>query len=288
MPHSWDDYRFLHHLHRLGTMAAVARRLGTTTATVSRRIEKANEIFGFPAFSRRGERWVLNPDLEPVLDLIGRFADEMHVHRNNLSDASPRITTALTLGCPPYIASCVLLPNMTEAGGLPDHVDLTLHDRVLEQGLGDCDIVLRHGPPEGGRLVMRRAAATGFRLYRPVGTNRMDRWAGLTRDMDDFEPMRRAVEIFGAAPALRVSQFGHLRDLVLAAGLPGLLPDILAAGDDRLEPVWSGMEVQSDLWLTYHETRRNDRALRATVDWVMRCFAKCESGHSCKPEVSDL
>ncbi|MBL4917505.1 LysR family transcriptional regulator [Szabonella alba] len=288
MPHSWDDYRFMHHLHRLGTMAAVARRLNTTTATVSRRIEKVNHRFGFPVFSRRGERWVLNPDLEPVLEVISRFADEMEVQHNNLNDASTRVTTALALGCPPYIASCILLPNMTEAGELPEHVELTIHDRAMEQGLGDCDILLRHGQPEGGRLVTRRAGATGFRLYRPVGTRRMDRWAGLTRDLDDFAPMRRAAEILGCPPSLRVSQFGHLREAILATGLPGLLPDILAAADDRLEPVWTGMEIQSDLWLTYHETRRNDRALRATVDWILASFAKCEIRHSCKPDVSDL
>ncbi|MFN3823544.1 MAG: LysR family transcriptional regulator [Pseudorhodobacter sp.] len=276
MPDSWDDYRFMLYLYRHRTMAAAARSLGTSAATVSRRIERARDIFGVPAFSKKGETWMLNPELEPAMEVISQFAEAIRAQKNNLGAGPARSVTALSVGCPPFIASCILLPNMTVEGGLPENIDLTLSSRFLDQGLGDCDIVLRQGLPDSGRLIARRAGAMTFRLYQPVGAEASRRWVGLTRDQDSFGPMRRVAEVFNSVPAMRVSQFDHLRDLILSTGLPGPLPDVMARRDPRLELAQPLAEESAEFWLAFHETRSGDRALRATVDWIISCFARNE------------
>ena len=63
-------------------------------------------------------------------------------------------------------------------------------------------------------------------------------------------------------------------------GLPGPLPDIVARDHLTLRPLDGPEEPPpwvADFWIAYHESRRGDPAIDATVGWVEYAFARATS-----------
>ena len=64
---NWDNLRFILALSRHRTMSAAAQALHTNVATVSRRIERANQDFGTPLFVKDQNGWLPTQAALPLL-----------------------------------------------------------------------------------------------------------------------------------------------------------------------------------------------------------------------------
>lgn len=274
--HSWDNYRFMLALAQGKTMAAAARSLGTDVATVSRRIEKLNELFGRPVFVKRSEGWQVAPGFEALSQLITDFSEKLTATRNSIVQDDREQITPLSIGCPPMITSAILLPALRPEFSPPANTQLSFSHRIFEDGVGDCDIVIRFGRPEKGRIVTRRAGTVAFSLYTRKDSPQNSQWAGLTPLHDSYGPMQLGFERFGRPPHLRVDQIEHLVVAIEANGLAGPLPDVMARTNGNLERLPGAASYEADFWLLFHETRQNDPALRQCVDWIVRAFREAE------------
>lgn len=268
----WDNYRFLLALAQGRTMAAAARSLGTDVATVSRRIEKLNELYGRPVFLKRLDGWTLAPGFDALVETLEEFSENLTAQHNNLVHGHEQQRSTVVIGSPPVIASSVLLPALDERHGAPRNVDFTFTPRLFEDGLGDCDLVIRYGRPEAGRIVTRRAGALSFRLYGLDRAAEANRWIGLTQAHDPHGPMQLGFQRFFKAPSLRVGQFEHLAEAMLSTGLPGPLPDVLAGRIPLLHPLPDSDSHQAEFWLLYHESRSQDMVVRGSAEWIVRAF----------------
>ena len=270
---SWDNLRFLLAMRTHGTMSGAARMLGTNVATVSRRIDKLNEVLGIPALLKRPDRWDVNPKLGPILALVEEFHESLEREMNALhAGSSSSIISRLTIGCPPTISSRILLPGLAPEHGPPENVGFSFSTRAFEEGMGDNDIVVRVGRPESGRIITRLAGRLPFRIYTHREAPHSTEWAGLLQRYDRYPPMEMAQKTFGGQPIMRVEHFENLLDVVHSMKIPAPLPDVSAATDPDLVPHPDGQIYWGEYWLLYHSTRRNDPVVRETADWIVRCF----------------
>lgn len=270
---NWDDLRFLVALSKTGTMTAAAKLLGTNTATVSRRIERLSETLGTPAFVKTSEGWHPSPAVKKLIEVAEDFDGNLQSVINERIGDSIDQTVEIGIGAVPVVTSTVLLPGLRQHRSMLDGISVTFSDRVFREGLGDSDLVVMYGQPEHGRIVTRKAGELQFRLYSPAGWTDSGQWAGLLDAHDTYPPMRMGQKRFGCAPKLRVASFSALASLMEITGLPGPLPDIMAQRLDGFTHVpVDEPPFRADFWIMFHETRRNDPAMRRTVAWIMRCF----------------
>jgi DNA-binding transcriptional LysR family regulator len=274
---NWDDLRFLVALARTGTMKAAALMLGTNTATVSRRIDRLSETLGEAAFIKTPGGWQPSEAVKGLIQIAQTFDGQIQtaLHSRVGTDAAP---VPLRLGSVPFIARNILIPGMNRYGDLLDGIELHLTDRVFKDGLGDHDIVIQTNRPAEGRVVTRRVGRLPVRLYRPAGVPEPKNWAGYSAQMDDMPFQKFGFDAFGKPPKIRVSSADAIISVAKAAGLAAPLPDLVGMNDPELgayDPETPPHVIE--VWMFYHETRRDDPVIRNTVDFVLGCFEDIET-----------
>jgi DNA-binding transcriptional LysR family regulator len=279
---NWDDLRFLVAVAKSGSMTAAARLLGTNVATVSRRIERLTHQLGAAPFVRTPEGWRPSPQVSGLIELASAFEGSLAAEINSSRPpGQDRQRVSVRLGAPPFITSRVLVPALSDPPARLSAVALEISDRITGEGLGEFDVIVRFGAPEAGRLRTKRVGSLSYRLFRrddaPEATpGAGSDWIGLVDLHDDSAPMRMARERFAGPPSMRVATFDALAEVIGRTGLPGPLPDIvgrrsgLAPLDGAIDP---GPWV-ADFWIAYHESRRGDPAIEATVAWIEGAFAR--------------
>lgn len=266
---NWDDLRFLLALRRHGTMTAAAHALDTNVTTVSRRIERFGEDLGQPAFYRAPDGWMPAPAVTALLELAEDFANQLDTFWNKMALAQDRVK--LVIGAPPEICHSVLLPNVGLLQQTHGGASMSFHNRIYEEGLGDCDIAIKIARPETGRLIVSRVGRLDFRLYRHRDWSGRD-WAGLSEIHDRRHPMRVAVEHFGRPPTTRADDMPQLAALIAWAQLAGPLLDPLAGRFADLVPV-DDVAHETTYYAAYHASRRGDPVIMAGLAWISECFA---------------
>ena len=268
---NWDDLKFVLAMMRHGTMSAAARFLDTNVATVSRRLERMSQTLETPLFEKRGQHFVPTDAAEA----LGQLAEEVDQRlRGTLSAINARdaeAPVAIELAAPPAVHHRYLLPRLGRMRAELPQIMLTLTDKVFAQGLGEADIQIRIGRPEGGRLKARKFRDYSLRIYHPKGAAMNGDWIGMSHRYPDADFLRRIYPEARAQPRFRVEEMPMVHQTVKETGLPGLLPDFM--GDDDPALVLADIpdnEIKGELWITYHETRQGDANLHALVDWLCR------------------
>ncbi|GAA4228171.1 DNA-binding transcriptional LysR family regulator [Sagittula marina] len=269
---NWDDLRFLAALARTGTMKLAAQKLGTNTATVSRRIDRLSERLGEPAFIKTPDGWKPSKAVEALIQVAQSFDGQIQSALHSRA-APPEAPVQVKLGCTPFVLRNLLIPGMERHAGLLDGIGLLFADRLMKDGLGDNDIVVQAERPEQGRVITRKVGSLGFRYYRPREVKCDKNWVGFSDALDDNPLQRIGFDHFGRPPRMRVDSMDALKSVIKSMGIAGPLPDVIAAGDPELELLDSNAEpIVSEFWLLYHESRRSDPVIRATANFVLRCF----------------
>ena len=266
---NWDDLKFVLAMMRHGTMSAAARYLDTNVATVSRRLERIAQTLDTTLFEKRGQIFVATPAAER----LGRLAEDVDQRlRGVLAElragdgASP---VPLEVAAPPAVHSRFLMPNLRALSEALPQVLLTLTDKVFAQGLGEADIQIRIGRPEGGRLKARKFRDYALRVYHRADRPIDGEWVGLSQRYPDADHLRKIHPGADPRPRYRVEEMPQVYEIVRETGLPGLLPDFMVAEGDGLRLAdLPENEVRGELWIAYHETRHGDAMLRAVVDWL--------------------
>ena len=265
---NWDDLRFVLAMKRHGTMSAAARYLETNVATVSRRIDRMSQELGVPLFEKRGSSFVATATANRLSSIAEDLDQRLRGEITNLRADGGARSIPIEIAAPPAVHHHFLLPRTGELANTLPNVMLTLTDKVFAQGLGEADIQVRIGRPEGGRLKARKFRDYSLRVYHGKGHSLNGDWIGLSMRYPDADMLRTLYPEANAIPRYRVEEMPMALDMVRATGLPGLLPDFMVGPDDGLVIAdLPGNAIMGELWITYHETRHGDATLRAVVDW---------------------
>lgn len=271
---NWDDLKFILAMTRHGTMSSAARYLDTNVATVSRRIDRLSQALALPLFEKRGAGFVATAMADRLSNIAEELDHRLRAELANLHRGDAGRAVSIEIAAPPAVHRHFMLPRTAEFTQVLPNVMLTLTDKVFAQGLGEADIQIRIGRPEGGRLKARKFRDYALRVYHGSGHAMNGEWIGLSTRYRDADRLRSIYPDAGRVPRYRVEEMPMALDMALATGLPCLLPDFMVGPEDGLVPAdLPGNEIAGELWLTYHETRHADAVLRAVVDWFCKLGA---------------
>ncbi|MEM8823114.1 MAG: LysR family transcriptional regulator [Pseudomonadota bacterium] len=265
---NWDDLKFVLAMKRHGTMSAAARYLDTNVATVSRRIERLSTDLGLPLFEKRGQGFVSTSAADRLALVAEEVDQRLRAEIGNLHSVDANQRVPLEIAAPPAVHQHYLLPRTGELHDYLPNVVLTLTDKVFAQGLGEADIQIRIGRPEGGRLKARKFRDFAMRVFHGKDKGLTGDWIGLSHRYPDADLLRQIHTNADPMPRYRVEEIPMALEMAKMTGLPVLLPDFMVQPDHGLiQADLPGNALPGELWIAYHETRHADTTLRAVVDW---------------------
>lgn len=271
---NWDDLRYLIAVHKTGSMSAAARLLDTNPATVSRRLARLGETLGCDLFIKTPDGWVANAAITDLIDSATNFEAEIATYLNANREADSPSSGNVTVGCPPSIMSYLLYPGLRAFTTTWPGISLVFNSQMFTEALGENDLILVPVRPTQGRLVVRYVGKMRLNVYAYPDSPRDGKWIGLIKQHETQQPMQKAREIMGGRdPDFRVETLAEVVTTVQSTRLPGLMPHIAAArepGLARFDP--ESRDIESQLYLCFHETRRRDPLLRVVADWVASSF----------------
>lgn len=283
----WRDLRIFCVAADAPTLTEAARRLGTSVATVSRRLGALEGATGLTLFDRSPDGVTLTRQGRLLRERADRVADAV-------GDLG-RLAAALKAGgwtdpvrvsaTEPFVAE-VLAPALPDL--LDRHPDIDVHllvsSEVVSLAAREADVAVRFARPVGQSLVARRLPGIGFGLYLSRGRLGDRRPEALDPAAEPFVgydltfgniPERRWIEGLGDRPRVRVA-VGSTRAMVAAvrAGVGlGILPRLLADPDPELVEVPAPRPIPDrPVHLVVHRELARTPPVRAVMDWVARAW----------------
>jgi DNA-binding transcriptional LysR family regulator len=173
---NWDDCKIFLCLAREGTLSGAARQLGTGVATVSRRIERMEQVLGLPLFLRTQTGYVLTDQGETMLPRAEAVELAMLEMRQEASDHD-RIRGTVRLASIESLVVSFIVPALAPLlGANPGlNVEVLFSSSTVNMHRHDADLALRMVRPERGHLRVRQLATMGFGLYGPPDGSRPNR-----------------------------------------------------------------------------------------------------------------
>lgn len=258
----WDDVKVFLAVAQAGSLAAGARRLRLSQATVWRRIRALDEALGARLFERRPNGYVLSAQGTTFLRALDGIDSRIAIARRRLSEGGEIIEGEVRIASPEALATFIAQSASRLAARHPQlRIELVSASPIGDFGLRDADLTIRCEKPHVGGFWTSRIHPIRFALYASAayiaahGAPRaLDALAG--HRLIDFdrslahaapEPWREA-DLEGAQIVLRASS-PHARVAAVRAGMGlAVLPCCLATQDPALVPVL-GPEVVGELEL---------------------------------------
>ena len=272
----WDDIQVFLAVHRAGTLALAASRLGLDTSTVSRRLAALERDLGVALFERT--RSGLLP--ARAADRVLAAAEAMEAAHALLSREATEVETTaegvVRISTAPGFASVFIAPGLVRLRKRHPRLTVELDASALPRDLTrrEADVAVRSVRSQGADLVTTRlvsarwvACASSKLVARhgPVAAWDDVPWITWDRDLASFPPSRWvATHVPASSIALRTSDF--ISQLVAAAaGLGALLAPLpYLARNNLVElPFASALAATAegwptdDLWLVGHRTLRD-------------------------------
>lgn len=270
--HNWDDLRFCLALDRFGTMTAAAKALGTNTATVSRRIERLSEEVGVPLFIKDGTQWAVTPTGKTLVDIAA--TTESSLQETSLPSRS-RGSQVLRINCDLTVIQTDLIFSINAL--LNDHPDTDIRLSMFPASLayGETDILISRVEPISGRLIRKRLRTGHCRPYVAAGfADAVAGWISIASDVYDCDAELALQDMLDMGPRITLNGLNIARHLMLHAPLACVMPDEYAGRFDDLVPLPGATSSTYDVWLAYHQSRRNDRLIEDAVDWLNRAMSR--------------
>ena len=284
---SWDDLRvFVVVAHTLSFRKS-ATALRTSSATVMRKVERLEELFGFRLFDRLRAGLALTAEGQSVYRSAQEMERASHSLRSHLDqDLTTRgmVRCSVTEG----LGTAWILPHLAQFSRTHPStvVDLRCTMEVADVLRMEADVAVQVEKPD-------RADAKVVRLGRmhiyPYVSRRYIDLYGLPKGLDDIGQHRlidqRAPQVdedvtprllnlpnIEGIVALRTNaSTAHAFAIELGIGIGGLPTYYSALGTDLI-PLDIGVRHQVDIWMTYHPDVRSIRRVSMFIDWLRGLF----------------
>ena len=280
---NWDDLKFCHALYRHGTMSDAAKVLNTNVATVSRRLHRLSEEVGETLFIKEGNRWAVTEAGAELARIAEQFRSQ--IHRTGAADREPDLPVLIRISCAMQLLQCGIVDGLTDYLAQHPHVSFRFETLKRSLALNECDIRLGFEEPNDGRIVRRlfRTLELVPACAQPFA-DRIEGWVNVLFAERTGPQSQILRGYFGAAPRVEVEGMNVARSILRTAPLVAPLGRSLVAQDPGLTEVTAiGSLGSLPVWLSYHESRRRDPAVRLAVQFLERSMRPEETRQSGAP-----
>lgn len=264
---NWDDLRFCLALERYATMTAAAEHLRTNVATVSRRIERITLEIGEPLFIKNGQRWIPTAAAQSLIEIAEKTERRLSLNIGYPDTRKEHVE--IRVNGPLRVLQGYLSPVM---GQIITEIDnLTLKVSLFRASLayGETDIVLSNSEPVEGRLIRRKIKTTTWNSYCIAGyEDKLVGWGDAADELHDLVPDCSLEQYFGQPPHIRIIGLNLMMNVMKTVPIACRFPADFAEMHPELVEVPIAPVSYSDIWMSYHYTRRTDPILRKIVDMI--------------------
>ncbi|PSL15809.1 LysR family transcriptional regulator AphB [Marinobacterium halophilum] len=192
MKPSFDDLALFIHIARLRSLAAAADSLKLPAATVTRRLKRLEQAFGYQLIRRSARHFSLTGEGEACYQTYAGLIDELEQVTQRLNRDSREMSGQLRVSAPTNLAAGFLRPMWTAfMKAYPDvRLELMLSNRTEDMLEQRIDIALRIGPQPDSGLYQKRLGRVCTRM---VASPEYLREAGEPVELEQLQDHRIAV-----------------------------------------------------------------------------------------------
>lgn len=288
IPMNWDDCRVFLSVARNGRMLTAARSLGSTQATVSRRIKALEESLDTILLVRRAHGCDLTDEGRLLYEKLERAELEFLGAQELLSNERYGISGNVRIGAPDGFGTAFLAPRLPYLSVKHPRLSIQLvpMPRTFSLSQREADIAICVGRPTDGALVVRKLMDYSLSLYAtpsylersPLIESKADLSNHtLVSYVDDLIPTPSLdyVSEFTSAWANRIEVASALgqQEIVRASGGVGILHDYLVKPEMGLKKILPEVSIDRSYWIVVHENQRHSRRVRTVSDFIVEMMS---------------
>ncbi|HVY08128.1 MAG TPA: LysR substrate-binding domain-containing protein [Burkholderiales bacterium] len=276
-----------------GSITEAARRMGIAKSVLSERISELERSLGARLLQRSTRKVCVTEDGVAFLARARLILRETADAAAELAQRRGALTGSLRLAAPVSFGSLHLGPALFPFLQANPAIDLTLEldDRFVDIASGGYDAVIRHGPVQDNRLVVKRLASSRRVL---VAAPAYLKRRGLPRSAAELQTHdailysyretdwrfpgsgRRGDVVVRPQKCLRINNGIMIRDAALAGLGIALVPTFLVHAELKagsLRTVDIGLEGQgAELFIAHPADRGPSAKIRALTDHLRKAF----------------
>jgi DNA-binding transcriptional LysR family regulator len=275
-----------------GSITAAAHRLAISKSVVSERLTELERVLGAKLVRRTTRTLSLTEEGSMFYERAKRILHEVEGAASELAERRGTLAGRLRISAPVSFGSLHLGPALfgflTKNPGI--ELTLELDDRFVDPLAEGYDAVVRHGPVDDKRIIVKRLAASRRSLAaspdylkrcgRPASLQALEQHRGIIysyRGAADWR-FRRGRKFVTAHPcaALRVNNGLLMRDAAVAGLGIALLPSFILdvpLKNRTLKLIDVGAEAEgATIYIAYPEHLRSSGKIRALTAWLQQSF----------------
>lgn len=264
---NWNDLKYLLALERHKNMSQAARFLKENATTVSRHLKRLSECTGETLILLQpGGTWRLTENGKRYLEAASNFEEILQ----SVDGLACTRESNIKLDTTDIIAQDILVPALKVLPKNVKNLSIACPDRPASLAYGEADISVRFTCPTDGRLLVSKVGNMDIGCFKRKDRLHEKSWIGLTAEHDHTQEMKKAFQVFGQPPTLRLASLGAIRNASLKTGLGCIAP--VSKNESDLIDIASNSHSRSDIWCLTHESRQHDLAIRAVKEWIKLAF----------------
>jgi DNA-binding transcriptional LysR family regulator len=275
-----------------GSITRAARRLGLSKSVISDRLADLERMLGSKLVHRTTRTLSLTEDGTAFYESAKRILSDVNRAAAALAERRGTLAGALRISAPVSFGSLHLGPALF--GFLADNpaieFTLELEDRFVNIQSEGYDAVIRHGPVDDARIIVKRLAASRRLLVaspdylkrrgKPAALSDLEQHRGViysNRGTADwrFRASRKFTTVHPST-ALRVNNGLLMRDAAIAGLGIALLPTFLLPTplkERKLKVIDVGAEAEgATIYIAYPEHLRTSAKIHSLTDWLQKAF----------------
>ncbi|EHK54422.1 LysR family transcriptional regulator [Allomesorhizobium alhagi] len=267
----WNDLRIFVRVARGGGLSAAAAELGSSPATVGRRMLALENVLGRPLFVRRQTGYELTEHGRMLLAKAIAVEASARPIEEWLEADDRRATVRISVGT--WTAN-FFTENFARlwTPSDPFRIAFKTTEAKLDIAHREVEIGVRNAQPDSPNLAARRTgevAQAPFRARNRPGAQRED-WVAITPE----DRATRSANWVDAQPGITIAAWANtprtLHDLIRAGVGKGVLPCFAGDRDPLLERAGGTIEeLREGQWIVMHNDDRHRREVRTVIDRIV-------------------
>jgi DNA-binding transcriptional LysR family regulator len=272
----WGDLHFFVAVGRTGSLSAAAAQLGSSAATVGRRMVALEQAVGRPLFLRRQTGYQLTADGRTLLEKTMAMEAGAQSIRDWLDADGARSVVRVSAGAG---TSNFLSSNFGKLWKPDDpfRIAFKTTEAKLDIAHREVEIGIRNAQPDSPNLAARRTvriAQAPFRARNLANTGH-EEWVAITPE----DAATRSARWVNAQPGIVIAAWANtartLHDLIRAGVGKGLLPCFVGDRDPLLERAGEPIEELAGYqWIVMHNDDRHRSDVRTVIDRIVALVTK--------------
>jgi DNA-binding transcriptional LysR family regulator len=275
-----------------GSVTSAARRLAISKSVVSERLGELERVLGANLVQRTTRRLSLTEDGRKFYERAKSILRDVETATAEIAERRGTLVGPIRISAPVSFGSLHLGPALFGFLAKNTGIELTLEldDRFVNVLTEGYDAVVRHGPVDDNRVIVKRLAASRRFLVAspdylkrngtPASLEDLKQHKGIiysNRGSNDwrFRTGRKPTNVLPGA-ALRVNNGLLMRDAAIAGLGIALLPTFLLEDPLKkrtLKVIGVGVEAEgATIYIAYPAHLRTSGKIRALVSWLQKSF----------------